>query len=745
MKRILYSVIALGMLVSCTQERLPENTDAPLRFSVSISGQTRATNDSFEDGDVLGLYGFAHNEDKEEGYASEQLISNEIVDYYAGQAFTRTPVYFPEIEGTMDFCMYYPYDDYKFNGSFLTFFLKYDQSTLEEHKGADIMLAHSDNVSKSSEPITFTFERLMSKITLRLKAGEGYSSAQDLVSAKVLFTDVKNQAVTYFAQKKVNAVGLCNMTPYGHFYVTSDGVAEGVSIILPPQSFMEGRQFININLNGQYYSVETQDALTLESGKEYVYTLTLNRNTDGNVIKVTPTVKDWTEGIREDITLDPSDPELMPLYDYDGNKYKVVRIGEQIWMAENLRTTHFNDGTPIPYVTDQADWDFTDISESPAYCYYGNDEANAELHGALYNWFTAREPNICPKGWYVPTTADWAELISYLGTDAGKKLKSTSGWKDEQGNEQPQFQGTDDYGFNALPSGYRRHRKDFEKFGSQGKWWTPELCPTDNAAGNYYYLVSNDNNVKTLFHLKEYGLSIRCIKGEEIVEPDEDDYVENGVNYGPGTEVDGLLWAPVNCGYDKDDYKYGKLFQWGRPFGQGYENDGVNPADENDTYALGDNLVNPASNDAQGADPANKDKHFRQYWNDDWCIKREYSPVWKSEYNPCPEGWRVPTKEEFESLSENISVHMEQDVCKGLYLSGSQPCDGSAARVYLPASGLRDVSSNSTGRETKSICYWTSTYGGSKPYCLYNYGTFATVMENSAAISYAVRCVRDIE
>ena len=136
--------------------------------------------------------------------------------------------------------------------------------------------------------------------------------------------------------------------------------------------------------------------------------------------------------------------------DIDGNIYKTVTIGSQVWLAEDLKTTKYNDGTPIPYVTDKEEWINT---KSGAYCWncwYCKDESNDSIYGALYNWY-AITGKLCPVGWHVSTDQDWETLIDYCGgwEIAGGKLKEvgTIHW------ESPNLGATNEFGFTAIPFG----------------------------------------------------------------------------------------------------------------------------------------------------------------------------------------------------------------------------------------------------------------------------------------------------
>lgn len=110
--------------------------------------------------------------------------------------------------------------------------------------------------------------------------------------------------------------------------------------------------------------------------------------------------------------------------DADGNTYKIIKIGDQVWTAENLRTTRYNDGTEIPLVTDYTAW--TNLT-TPAYAWTNNDIGNKSVYGALYNWFAVKTCKLCPSGWHVPTDAEWTILENHLGgiSVAGGKMKET--------------------------------------------------------------------------------------------------------------------------------------------------------------------------------------------------------------------------------------------------------------------------------------------------------------------------------
>jgi len=133
--------------------------------------------------------------------------------------------------------------------------------------------------------------------------------------------------------------------------------------------------------------------------------------------------------------------------DYDGNVYHTVTIGTQIWMVENLKTTHYRNGDPIPNVPDNTQW--SNLTTS-AYCNYNNDANNAKTYGLLYNWYAAiNSLNICPVGWHVPSANEWKKLETYMGGVgvAGGKMKEagTTHWIS------PNTKAGNSSGFSGLP------------------------------------------------------------------------------------------------------------------------------------------------------------------------------------------------------------------------------------------------------------------------------------------------------
>jgi len=188
--------------------------------------------------------------------------------------------------------------------------------------------------------------------------------------------------------------------------------------------------------------------------------------------------------------------------DVEGNVYKTIQIGSQVWMAENLHTHKYNDGTDIPQLSYTTSWS---ALETGALCWYNNVTLT---YGALYNWYAVNSGKLCPAGWHVASDEEWTTLTSFIGgtETAGNKLK-------EQGAlhwTTPNSGATNSTGFTALPGGYRYYNGVYNAGKRYGYWWTSTETNTVNAvARDLYYGYTNIDKINSD---KRTGASVRCIK-----------------------------------------------------------------------------------------------------------------------------------------------------------------------------------------------------------------------------------------
>jgi len=196
--------------------------------------------------------------------------------------------------------------------------------------------------------------------------------------------------------------------------------------------------------------------------------------------------------------------------DYDGNVYNTVAIGSQVWLKENLKTTHYNNGAPIPHVPGGNSWNGMTTG---ARCYYDNDSITFDsVYGALYNWYAAADTNeICPSGWHVPTDAEWTAVEMFLGGSniAGGKMKEagTVHWLP------PNTGATNSSDFTGLPGGMLGTSFTFETLSENGLWWTSTTSGSYAWSRYFWYLFAGVDRNPTP---KSIALSIRCIKDVNV-------------------------------------------------------------------------------------------------------------------------------------------------------------------------------------------------------------------------------------
>lgn len=195
--------------------------------------------------------------------------------------------------------------------------------------------------------------------------------------------------------------------------------------------------------------------------------------------------------------------------------YKTVKIGGQIWMAENLSVDKFRNGDTIPYAETGEAWKAAGENKQPAWCYYDNDPANGSKYGRLYNWYAVNDPRgLAPAGWKIPSDDDLVELRHFLGGPyvAGAKLKSTAFWVDHSGKS---GNGNNESGFNGLPAGYRNPDGYFFNFdfGKYGHWWSSAVCDVYNAPW-CLKLVYYDNLAHIEYYDEGWGFYVRCLSDQ---------------------------------------------------------------------------------------------------------------------------------------------------------------------------------------------------------------------------------------
>ncbi len=227
-----------------------------------------------------------------------------------------------------------------------------------------------------------------------------------------------------------------------------------------------------------------------------------------------PDIFDFSKSVYTCSATPPANPYLNPnktygsVTDIEGYKYATIQIGFQTWMAENLRTTKYNDGISIPHVTDNSAWSNLSMG---AYSVYNHSPENEAIYGKLYNWHAVNTGKLCPQGWHVPTDAEWSQLTTYLGSNAGGQLKATGNKTDGTGLwASPNAGATNESGFTGLPGGYRYDSGTFSTITNIGEWWSATELSTTNA--RYRYLQSSGNSVTSASNGKKRGHSCRCIK-----------------------------------------------------------------------------------------------------------------------------------------------------------------------------------------------------------------------------------------
>ncbi len=248
-----------------------------------------------------------------------------------------------------------------------------------------------------------------------------------------------------------------------------------------------GRYTLKVSLSGY---ADKQETLVLKEGEKLTSSVTLEKAVAAVSQKTTAGLTTGT------------------VTDIDGNVYKTVKIGNQWWMAENLKVKHYCNGDAIQNITNSTTWLNLEVNEdNGAWCYYKNDFSYSGTYGCLYNWYALNDSRgLAPAGWRIPYASDWQQLLDFLGGNVGGKLKEMgiSHWRS------PNTGATDAVGFCALPGGWRARFGYFKKLGEEAFFWSSSQYNIDEARS--FGLDCKRTTIWRNLYPKGMGLSVRCVR-----------------------------------------------------------------------------------------------------------------------------------------------------------------------------------------------------------------------------------------
>jgi uncharacterized protein (TIGR02145 family) len=306
--------------------------------------------------------------------------------------------------------------------------------------------------------------------------------------------------------------GSSGIEPLAAFTASQTSIIPGAYIQFIDQSTNSPTSWV-WDFGNDSISTEQNPSHTYTTAGTYTVNLTVTNEygTDTETKADLITVTENSSG--ENNILFNSDLTYGTLTDIQGNTYKSIVIGEQEWMAQNLATTKFNDGTAIPNETSNSAWE---ALSTPAYCWYNNDEATYKAdNGAIYNWYVVETGNLCPTDWHVPDENEWMDLIDFLGGADLAAIKLMEAglihWTNTNLNS------TNESGFTALPSGQRWDDAGwFDEMSISGHWWTSDTIHYDYYSGDgsapSIHIYSDNSTIEINQYPIKIGHSVRCIK-----------------------------------------------------------------------------------------------------------------------------------------------------------------------------------------------------------------------------------------
>lgn len=495
----------LVMLYSCSQKDglgTGGNDDRlEIRISASTTTVTKA-DDSFSDWDKIGLSVVKWLDGQEQDLTLMRHEDNVGYEYSSENGFvpSSAPAYFPDHTSKSTFYAYYPYNDEGFlkGTNTLNVEAKADQSYYSDYYGSDYMVSVKRDVLPVAEPVSLTFNHIMSKVVVNLIAGQN-CTVDELreikITAKSLFRkgvyDVELDEFTGISAKG-DILMFDNVTE-------GEGRIDGYSAIVVPQTFRSGESLLYLSIYDKTLAFKPQQEIIFAPGSENVFNITVDILNMGPSVSVSTEIRDWQDGGKITGDADEEQPFVGTVSDYEGNVYPYIELGDLYWTAKNLVSTKLNDGTPIDFVEGGND-EWNSLT-SAAYCYFENNPDNIQTRGILYNYYVVETGKLCPQGWRLPTKDEYSSLIEEVdgtGTIDPATLISPS-WEG--------MDGTNETGFSAMPCGLALSHWYMDEC----YLWSSTVDETavDEMKYGYLYLA---NYPWTGLNFAYAGMGVRCVK-----------------------------------------------------------------------------------------------------------------------------------------------------------------------------------------------------------------------------------------
>lgn len=477
----------------------------------------------FSDGDEIGIYLTSADNAGTQGLAAERVHAN-VKFIRIGEQFLSNPaVYFPEKSGAFnDLYAYSPWRENFIPEGCNAASVGVASDQAAAFRGNDFCYASLLDYQASVERAQLNFKHAFAKVNIRVAPGGYYANVDEIPNPrKVVVKGVKTTGKFDFETLAFTPDNdPKEIVPFGEL-VSEGSRLTGLSFIIPPQQIAAGEVFMELVMGDDVFYLKPDKSIEFKAGTENNLTITLNADFAGIQVNAEVDVEEWTDGG----DFDQDETEVLPpsgetVTDIDGNEYKIVRIGKQYWMGSNLRTTKFNDGTPLIKVTDiVAQWGAS--QNKGAYVSYMYDQTDIEKFGLLYNRFAVEIDRICPEGWHIPSATDWDTMAKSLGgtmddyhgwRNIASSMKSAEGW-------QPGMNGTNTSGYNAYPAGYLYSTVDddgkelvrFYDKGNSAKFWSYTAL---SGATSFIHSLSGDDPDDAMSRFlagNKNGYSIRCV------------------------------------------------------------------------------------------------------------------------------------------------------------------------------------------------------------------------------------------